>query len=241
LQCCKIILFLTAIAIIPARGGSKRIPRKNIRNFCGMPIINYSIRAAIESKLFDEVMVSTDDEEIATLSKEYGARVPFIRSRGNSDDHASTIDVIREVVESYKTINQEFQFACCIYPTAPLVRPARLIEGYEMLKKKDCDTVFPVVRFSYPIWRSLRVEAEKAEMIWPEYIASRSQDLPPAYHDAGQWYWFQTGRAIERGLWTDNTVVLEISEMEVQDIDTEVDWRLAELKFKLLNSTGDRS
>jgi pseudaminic acid cytidylyltransferase len=223
------------IAIIPARGGSKRIPRKNIKDFLGKPIITYSIQAAIDSGLFDEIMVSTDDEEIALVAKRYGADVPFLRSVKNSGDNASTVDVLIEVIEWYKTQGEKFDFGCCIYATAPLAQIKRIKQGWDLICTGDYHTVFPITRYSSPIWRSLNITDGKAKMIWPENLTKRSQDLPLAFHDAGQWYWFDVNRFLQiKQLWTDNTFGLEIDELEVQDIDNESDWRLAEMKFRIM-------
>ncbi|WP_276499324.1 pseudaminic acid cytidylyltransferase [Pontibacter litorisediminis] len=228
---------MKSIAIIPARGGSKRIPRKNIRPFLGRPIIAYSIEAALQSGLFGEVMVSTDDEEIAQVAREHGASVPFLRSREASDDLATTAQVLEEVLAKYKEAGEEFDVACCLYPTAPFVTGELLQAGYAKLKEGDFDTVFPVLRYSYPIWRSLKVEQGRAAMNWPEHLNSRSQDLPAAFHDAGQFYWFKVDRFLEgKRLLTDNSGVMELAELEAQDIDSETDWRLAELKYKLLHN-----
>jgi pseudaminic acid cytidylyltransferase len=226
---------MSSIAIIPARGGSKRIPRKNIRDFLGKPIIAYSIEAALTSGLFEEVMVSTDDDEIAAVARKYGASVPFLRSKKNSDDLATTVDVLLEVLKSYESIERTFEFGCCIYPTAPLASPEKIKEGRDLLITGNYDTVFPIVKFSAPIWRALQQNERKVSMIWPENMTKRSQDLPDAFHDAGQWYWFQKRRVFSAGkLWTENTSAVVIGEMEVQDIDNESDWKLAEMKYKLL-------
>lgn len=225
------------LAIIPARGGSKRIPRKNIKNFLGKPIIAYSIQAAIESKLFDEVMVSTDDDEIAVIAQEYGAKVPFFRSAQNADDQATTFDVISEVLNSYKEDNKHFEKACCIYPTAPFASASTLIKFYEFLDESIFDCVFPVLRYGYPIQRALRIkEQERVEMLHPENLNTRSQDLEPTYHDAGQFYWFRTEPLMKVGaLWSNNTGVKVIDEMLAQDIDNEEDWKIAEFKYRILN------
>ncbi|MEO8794319.1 MAG: pseudaminic acid cytidylyltransferase [Daejeonella sp.] len=228
---------MSNLAIIPARGGSKRIPRKNIKFFLGKPIIAYSIEAAIRSELFDEVMVSTDDEEIAEIAGSYGAKVPFLRSFENASDFSTTVEVIFEVLNCYKKQQIQFENGCCIYPTAPLINADRLKQGSELLEKGKFNTVFPVVEFSYPIWRSLKLRGnEKAEMFWPENLNKRSQDLEPAYHDAGQFYWFNCNTiAKEQNLFNGNSAVIRLNEMEVQDIDTMNDWRLAEMKYKILN------
>ncbi|WP_276496161.1 pseudaminic acid cytidylyltransferase [Pontibacter litorisediminis] len=228
---------MSRLAIIPARGGSKRIPRKNIRNFLGRPILAYSIEAALSSGLFEEVMVSTDDEEIAQVARERGASVPFLRGTEASTDFATTAQVLEEVLSKYKERGKSFHEACCLYPTAPFITGDTLRKGYSMLTEDGFDTVFPVLRYSYPIWRSLKVEHGKAVLNWPEHLNSRSQDLPAAFHDAGQFYWFRVDRFLEsKRLFTPNSGVVELSELEAQDIDSETDWKLAELKFKLLHN-----
>ena len=226
---------MSNLAIIPARGGSKRIPRKNIKDFLGKPIIAYSIEAALQSNLFDEVMVSTDNEEIAEIAEKHGAQVPFLRSRENSDDFSTTVDVLHEVIEKYRDSNgKTFDYGCCIYPTAPFTTPNILKEGFDKIEGQKFDTLFPVVSFGYPIWRSLEInEREKAKMIWPEFLNSRSQDLKKAYHDAGQWYWFNISK-LKDSLFTNNSGCLELEEKQVQDIDNESDWQIAEIKFRYL-------
>ncbi len=225
------------LAIITARGGSKRIPRKNIRSFLGHPIIKYSIDAALQSNCFDEVMVSTDDNEIAEISRKLGATVPFYRSGNTSGDFATTADVIEEVLMKYKGLNRDFGCCCCIYPTAPFVTSERLREGFRILKSADADTVFPVVRFSYPIQRALKIEEGRIRMIWPDNLNKRSQDLMPAYHDAGQFYWLKIKNFLHgKKLFTDNSWPIEIPESEVQDIDNEEDWKIAEMKYKIIRN-----
>jgi len=223
------------ICIIPARGGSKRIPRKNIKPFLGIPIIGYSIKAALASNLFDKVMVTTDDDEIAEIAQRFGAEVPFRRSSKNSDDYATTVDVLLEVIEAYKQLNYIFEYGCCIYPTAPFVTPDLLQRSFTELKNKQLDTVFPVLAFSFPIQRALKINAKhRMEMFQPENMFVRSQDLEPAYHDAGQFYWFKSKTLLsEKKLWTTNAGVVILNEMEAQDIDTIDDWAVAELKFKM--------
>lgn len=228
---------MSNLAIIPARGGSKRIPRKNIKNFLGKPIIAYSIEVALKSDLFDEVMVSTDDEEIAEVAKNYGAVVPFMRSKKNSDDYATTADVITEVFNFYQNKDVNFSKSCCIYPTAPLCKGRTLSNAYELLVEQKYTTVFPVVRFSYPIWRALKVDASgQASMLWPKYKSRRSQDLEVSWHDAGQFYWLDVSSfQMKPELFGENSGALEIPEMEVQDIDSLSDWKMAELKAKYLS------
>jgi pseudaminic acid cytidylyltransferase len=223
------------VAIITARGGSKRIPRKNIRSFCGSPILNYSVEAALESSIFDKVMVSTDDPEIAEVARQAGAEVPFLRSASTSNDYATTAEVLTEVLMAFEQKGDTFQYACCIYPTAPFVTSEKLKTAFELLKRKKAASVIPVTKFSFPIWRSFKLEDERLSFNWPENALKRSQDLPPAYHDAGQFYFLSVPEFLKaKQLVTDNTFGLEIPETEVQDIDTEVDWKLAEIKYELL-------
>ncbi|MCH7412069.1 pseudaminic acid cytidylyltransferase [Belliella sp. R4-6] len=226
------------LCIIPARGGSKRIPRKNIKDFLGKPIIAYSILEAIKSSLFDEVMVSTDDKEISEIAIKYGAKVPYLRSSINSNDLATTADVIEEVLSYYAASGQCFEFACCIYPTAPFVRSENLNEGFLKLIQKKADSIFPIVQFEYPIWRGLRKnEKENVSMVWPENINERSQDLELVYHDAGQWYWLDTKSFLNsKQLFSSNSLGLELSPLQVQDIDNLHDWNIAELKYEYLQS-----
>jgi pseudaminic acid cytidylyltransferase len=228
----------TSVAIITARGGSKRIPRKNIKNFMGKPIIAYSILAALEAEVFDEVMVSTDDEEIAEISKKYGAVVPFFRSKEMSDDFSNTNDVLKEVLEVYQSRSKDFEYACCIYPTAPFVTAAKLQAAKNMLIDTNSDTVMPVAEFSFPIWRSVKMEKDsRISFNWPENAIRRSQDLPPAYHDCGQYYFFNVKSFLINGrLVSDNTRGIITSTLEVQDIDNEEDWRLAEIKYSMLKN-----
>jgi N-acylneuraminate cytidylyltransferase len=222
------------ICVIPARGGSKRIPRKNIKEFLGKPIIAYSIQAALDSGLFDEVMVSTDDLEIADIAKKYGAKVPFMRSAKNSDDFATTFDVIKEVINYYKDQSIEFDNLCCLYSCAPFVNPKVLLRAYNQLTKKKFDTVFPIIPFSFPIQRALRVNQGKVSMILDANLNIRSQDLEKSFHDSGQFYWCNTKQLlISKKLITSNSGGIEISELDAQDIDTDMDWDLAELKYQL--------
>lgn len=223
------------LAIIPARGGSKRIPRKNIKLFIDQPIIKYSIDAAINSNLFDEIMVSTDDDEVARIAISCGAKVPFIRSEATSNDYASTVDVLEETLLEYKKIGKAFEYCCCMYPTAPFISPQILMKGFEILKESEADSVIPVVRFSYPIQRALKIEKGKLFMVWPDNTGSRSQDLPSTYHDAGQFYWCRVkDLLLHKKIFTENSVPIEISELEAQDIDNEEDWKMAEIKYKIL-------
>lgn len=234
---------MASIAIITARGGSKRIPRKNIRDFCGIPILAYSITAAIESELFDEVMVSTDDEEIARVARYYGAVVPFMRSAKTSDDFATTSDVLQEVLTEYDNRGVLFNMMCCLYPTAPFVTSNRLKEAYRIFLENHAEEVLPVVRFSFPPQRGFILKDGMISFVHPQYICSRSQDLEPLYHDAGQFYFYDV-RAYQdavkqdpaTGAYTLRTFPLFLDEMEVQDIDNLSDWKLAEIKYRMLHS-----
>ena len=223
------------LAIITARGGSKRIPRKNIKPFLGKPILAYSIEAALDSGLFDEVMVSTEDEEIAEIAKQYGAKVPFYRSEKTAGDFATTNDVLLEVLEEYKKLGQEFEEACCIYPTAPFVTSGKLKKAMEEFAASDADTLIPVVAFSYPPKRSLVIREGRLVFQYPEFMDSRSQDLEAEYHDIGQFYLFRT-KAFERNkkLMIGNILPFVVDEMEVQDIDNESDWKIAEIKYQAM-------
>lgn len=233
-------IFMRNIAVITARGGSKRIPRKNIKDFCGKPIISYSIEAAINSEIFDEVMVSTDDIEIAEISIKYGAKVPFYRSEYTSDDHSTTADVLEEVLLKYKEIGQKFDYFCCIYPTAPFIKDKRLKFAFETLISSKADSLLPVVKFSYPPQRSLIINKDSINYKWPENINTRSQDLEPFYHDCGQFYFMKVAKFLEeRILVTQNTIPFIMQDTEVQDIDTLEDWDIAEMKYKLLKQKGD--
>ncbi len=224
----------SCICIIPARGGSKRIPGKNIRPFFGKPVIQYAIQTAMESGLFDEVMVSTDDTAIQQIALGAGASVPFLRSEENANDTATTVAVLLEVLDKYKQTGRSFDFGCCLYPVTPLTTVAQIQVGWQMMQTQQFDSVFPVVPFSFPIWRSVEREGDKLDWTWPEYAMARSQDLPKAYHDAGQWYWFRT-QAIrdKQTLLTDNTGSILLDEMAVQDVDNETDWQLLEMKYRI--------
>lgn len=223
-------------AIITARGGSKRVPKKNIRDFCGKPIIAYSIEAAIESELFDEVMVSTDSDEIAEVAKEYGAVIPFMRSEKTSNDYAGTMDVLNEVIEMYKEYGVAFDEFCCIYPTAPFITPEKLKESYKLLQDINVFNVIPMVEFSFPPQRGMRLKNTYfIEPVDLKGINSRSQDLPVIYHDCGQFYWMKTEKYLENNnILNNHTRPYFISELEVQDIDNENDWKLAEIKYKYM-------
>lgn len=223
------------IAIITARGGSKRIPGKNIKEFCGKPILAYSVEAAVNAGIFDTVMVSTDDGEIAETARRFGAKVPFLRSERTSGDFATTNDVLLEVLEEYEKRGEYFDLGCCIYPTAPFVTAKKLVCAVEQLENSTVDTLIPVTSFSYPPQRAMVVRDGRLEFLHPEYLDSRSQDLEPQYHDVGQFYVFRT-EAFQRNrrLMTGDILPLVISELEVQDIDNEADWKIAEMKYRLM-------
>lgn len=225
------------IAIITARGGSKRIPRKNIRDFCGKPILAYSIEAAKQSEIFDIVMVSTDDEEIADIARSYGAEVPFMRSEQTAGDFATTADVIKEVLTRYRELGEVFEYACCIYPTAPFLTPERLREAMALMEERKPVEVIPVVAFSFPPQRCFVIgEDGCAGYKYKEYQNIRSQDLEKQYHDAGQFYIYKVEAYLEQdGMVSEGMLPIVLSELEVQDIDNEEDWELAEFKYKLLH------
>lgn len=220
------------LCIIPARGGSKRIPRKNIKPFMGKPIIAYSIEAALKSGLFDEVMVSTDDLEFAEVARKFGAVVPFLRSEKTANDYAGLTDVIEEVVATYKERGFKFDNYCCLLSTAPFVNSDLLKQSYDLFVEKKFDTLRPIVRFDYPIQRAYRMDEDNVvSFMQPEYLNTRSQDLEKAYHDAGLFYWGTCAVGFKGNKWGGYV----IDESVCQDIDTEDDWRMAELKYKLLN------
>lgn len=225
---------MSNLAVITARGGSKRIPRKNIKDFCGKPIISYSIEAAIESNIFDEVMVSTEDEEIMNIALQYGAKVPFMRSDATAGDMAMTHDVVLEVLDEYRKMGKEFDYVCCIYPTAPFITGKKLQDSYEKLVESDVDTVLPVVAFSFPPQRCFIIQNGSAVFKWPENRLVRSQDLEKFYHDSGQYYFMNVKRFEEtHNMIMEKTIPIIVDEMEVQDIDNYEDWELAELKYKM--------
>lgn len=221
------------ICIITARGGSKRIPRKNIREFCGRPIISYSIEAAIASGIFEEVMVSTDDDEIASIAMSFGAKVPFMRSGKNSDDYATTTDVICEVLDSYAGIGRSFQHVCCVYPTAPFLSAEVLREAWAIYLRSEKDMLQPVVDFGFPPQRAFLLGDGELRYWIPECADSRSQDLMPLYHDAGQFYIYRVKSVLNPDR---SRCPMILDRMRVQDIDTEQDWELAEAKYRILTS-----
>ena len=221
------------IAVITARGGSKRIPHKNIKDFCGKPILNYSIEAALASNLFDEVMVSTDDAEIAQIAKEAGAVVPFMRSQETSNDYATTNDVLKEVFTEYKKLGYSFDVAVCIYPTAPFVTAGKLRKAIQLMEEEHADAVTPIVRFSFPPQRAFIVRDNTLCYQFPEYANTRSQDLEPVYHDCGQFYVMKVENILN-DVKAQKSVPIIVSELEVQDIDNEEDWEIAEMKYRYM-------
>ena len=224
------------LAIIPARGGSKRIPRKNIRHFNGKPIITYSIEAALGSGLFSEVMVSTDDKEIAECALAHGAQVPFLRSSDNSNDFATLADVVSEVVGMYCSKGIVFDNVCCILPTAPFVNSLLLQQTYNQYSQGSFSSLLTASRFSFPIFRALKKTADnKIGFVWPEYANTRSQDLEETFHDAGQLYWCNAEAFISsKKIISDNCGFFLLNDWESQDIDTDADWQLAEIKYRII-------
>ena len=221
------------VAIITARGGSKRIPRKNIREFCGKPIIAYSIRAALESHAFEEVMVSTDSEEIAGIAKQYGADVPFFRSEETSNDFATTADVIAEVLGMYKDSGKTFDCFACLYPTAPFLTGDILSDAMRLME--GADAVIPVVRYSFPPQRAFVIKNGNVAYQYPQFERTRSQDLEPIYHDCGQFYICRCDPFLQHhSLILPETKPFIMPEEQVQDIDTMSDWEIAEAKYKVL-------
>jgi N-acylneuraminate cytidylyltransferase len=227
------------LAIITARGGSKRIPRKNIRTFHGKPIIAYSISAALESKCFGEVMVSTDDAEIARIAVENGAVVPFMRSQKTSDDHATTSDVILEVLETYRELGRTFTNVCCLYPTAPFITPDLLCQGHSKLVSTDAPAVIPVAVFSPSIWWALSIVNDRLDSRFPDKLTVRSQDLELSYFDTGQFYWLKVENILTyKSISFAGAAPLICDGHRIHDIDTEDDWKIAEMKFAFLNNSG---
>jgi len=222
--------------IIPARGGSKRIPKKNIRDFCGKPMIVRSIEAAKVSGVFEHIIVTTDSEEIAAVAREWGAEVPFMRPPELSDDHASTDAVIIHALNWVKKNGIELEYACCLYATAPFVQPEYLRQGLELLKSTGATSAFSVTSFPFPIFRGLKINAQGAlELFWPEHRMTRSQDLPEAYHDAGQFYWLNVEKYTKApALYAPDAMPVILPRHLVQDIDTPEDWESAEFQYRYI-------
>lgn len=224
------------IAVIPARGGSKRIPRKNIKDFCGKPMIAWSIETARASGLFDLVIVSTDDMEIAEIAKQWKADVPFMRSKALSNDRAGTTPVIAHATQWALDQGMDIEAVCCIYATAPFVHVADLKQGWQALTSGDWDYVFTVTDFAAPIFRAFK-QSDKGgiEMFFPEYFATRSQDLPVALHDAGQFYWGRPAAWLEdKRIFDQRSMPIVIPRWRVQDIDTPDDWERAEIMAPII-------
>lgn len=219
-----------AICIIPARGGSKRIPRKNIRQFNGKPMIGWSIQEAQKSGLFDKIVVSTDDYEIAEIAKSFGAEIPFMRKPELADDFTGTIQVIADAIQRLRSLGDNHSEICCLYPTAPFVRSEDLQKGFELLKHDDWSFVLSATTYKYPIFRSFCKDASGGlEMVFPEHFGTRSQDLKVAYHDAGQFYWGKSAAWLsETVLFGSGSTIIELPSWRVRDIDTEEDWVAAE-------------
>lgn len=224
------------LAVIPARGESKRIPRKNIKAFCGKPIIAWSIEAAEASACFDRIIVSTDDREIAETALEYGAEAPFLRPAELCDDHTPTAPVIAHAIHWHRDQGLEPEHVCCIYATAPFVQAADLSAGLSLLKESDSNFAVAVTRYGFPIQRAVRLNASgRIEMFHPEHLNTRSQDLPEAFHDAGQFYWGRADAWLEgRSLLSEQAVPILLPRVRVQDIDTPEDWAQAETMFRAL-------
>ena len=224
------------LCVIPARGGSKRIPKKNIKMFCGKPIIQWSIEAALESNCFDRVIVSTDSEEISTISKALGAEVPFIRPSNLSDDFTATAPVINHAIQYMSQNFQSVELACCIYATAPFIEANYIQDGLRKIIENEANFSFSVTTFPFPIQRAIKLNKEnKSEMFFPENLNKRSQDLEDSYHDAGQFYWGKSSAWLEgKRMFEDNSIPIIIPRHKVQDIDNEEDWIRAEIMFKAI-------
>jgi len=227
---------MSVIAVIPARGGSKRIPHKNIKEFCGKPMIAYSIEAVKNAGIFDRIIVSTDSEKIAFTAKEFGADVPFMRPCELADDHTGTDAVILHALKWLMEDREKIDYICCIYATAPFVRAEYIIKGYNILRDKNAASCFSVTTYPFPIFRSLKINDNgRLEMFWPEYRETRSQDLTEAYHDAGQFYWADVKSYLkEKQFYSKDAVPVILPRYLVQDIDTPEDWETAEKMYSVL-------
>jgi pseudaminic acid cytidylyltransferase len=224
------------LCIIPARGGSKRINKKNIKNFCGKPIIAWSIETVKRHKLFDKVIVSTDNKEIASLAKSFGAETPFARPKKISCDFTQTIDVILHAIKWQIKNEKKPDYVCCIYPTAPFITISDLSYGLKILKKNNYDYVFSATNYAYPIQRSFKLKKKKLVMNYPEFKDSRSQDLEETYHDAGQFYWAATETWLKRRpILGNNSSPIIIPRNRALDIDNIEDWKIAETMFTVIN------
>ena len=229
---------MNTIAIITARGGSKRIPRKNIKEFMGKPMITYAIDAALKSNVFDEVMVSTDDFEIAEIAKKNGAKVPFMRSKKTANDMAMTYDVLEEVIDEYQKIGRNFDNLACIYPCVPFLKSETLQNAYQIFINSNCDTLVPVVKFSFPIQRAFRIDENNfLQYREPENMLKRSQDLEPMFHDVGMFYFCKIDEMKRnKKLIGNKAAYIEMDEMQIQDIDNVSDWKMAEMKYRIMQS-----
>lgn len=225
------------IAIIPARGGSKRIPRKNVKNFYGKPMIAYSIEAALSSGCFDKVIVTTDDYEIAEIAKNYNAEVPFIRPKNISDDYSTTMDVMQHAISWCENAGWDIDKICCLYATAPFVTAEYIRKGLNILVSEKCEFAFSATNYSFPIQRAIKIsDIGEVSMFSPENEQSRSQDLEEAYHDAGQFYWGKKSAFLERKkIFAPHSRIVLLPRTHVQDIDTQEDWDLAEILFGAIN------
>lgn len=227
-----------AIAIIPARGGSKRIPKKNIKDFFGKPLIAYSIEIALASNLFEKVIVTTDDEDIAKIVKEYGAEVPFLRPKELADDFTGTVDVVNHAIEYLEKQGEYYEYVCTIYATAPFLKSMYLKEGYEKLKNSDAVNAFSATTMPFPIQRTFKLDKNgRCEMFMPEHYMTRSQDLEESYQDAGQFYWTNRVRQRENEkdvVFSDISIPVILPRYLVQDIDTPEDWQRAELMYEVI-------
>lgn len=229
------------VALIPARGGSKRIPNKNIKEFCGKPIISYSIKQAQESQLFQSIVVSTESKKIAKVAENYGAEVPFMRPNKLADDYTGTNAVLIHALKWLEENDISYDYACCIYPVAPLITKKFLIQGYELIRKNKAASVFSVTTYSSSILRSLKInKRNRLESIWPEHKKSRSQDLTEAYHDAGQFYWIDIKKYLkEREILSKDSMPLVIPRHYVIDVDTKEDWIFAEFLFETIKKVNN--
>jgi len=227
------------IAIIPARGGSKRIPRKNIKKFLGKPILTYSIEAARESGLFEKIIVTTDDEEIAEIAIDCGADVPFLRPESLSNDFSTTVEAVEHAIKWLKTSGEQYEFVCTIYATAPFIRSEYLVEGYKILKESSAVHSFSATTSPFPIQRMFKMDEKgRAEMFFPNHLETRSQDLEQAYHDAGQFYWSRSQGHATESMFGKHSIPVILPRFLVQDIDTKEDWIRAEVMYKVLLETG---
>ena len=225
----------SCVAIIPARGGSKRIPRKNIKDFHGKPLIAYSIEVALKSKLFEKVIVSTDDEEIAKIAIKYGASVPFLRPKELSDDFTGTGAVVNHTLEYLKSIGENYDFVCTIYATAPFLDEKYLIEGFEKLKNTNAKNAFSCTSMPFPIQITFKItQNERCEMFWSENFTKRSQDLEEAFQDAGQFYWTNLNIKSDEIIFGKDSIPIILPRFLVQDIDTLEDWKRAEIMYEVI-------